>query len=104
MKSNLKHNFAEKIENGLMTIDEWPKTNSNRLKSDNGRLPLDIPEPRFLADFNHRVKTVGKSVYALATLPKKESNVTKELAARMKTYWGTMLKQIRYQKPKQRAT
>jgi len=34
MKSNLKHNFAEKIENGLMTIDEWPKTNSNRLKSD----------------------------------------------------------------------
>ena len=47
-------------------------------------------------DSNHRVKTVGKSIYALALLPKKESDVTKELAARMKTYWGTMLKQIRY--------
>ncbi len=79
-----------------MTIDEWPKTKSNKLKEDNGRLPLDVPEPRFLVDFNHCMKTVGKSIYALATLPKKESNVTKELAARMKIYWGTMLKQIRY--------
>ncbi len=71
MKSNLKHSFAEKVEKGVMKIDEWPRTKRNKLKSDNGRLPLDIPEPRFLADFNHRVKTVGKSVYALASLPKK---------------------------------
>ncbi len=47
MKSNLKHSFAEKIENGLMTVDDWPKTKSNKLKADNGRLPLSVPEPRF---------------------------------------------------------
>ena len=95
MKSNLKQSFAEKVEKGIMKIDEWPRT-KKKLKSDNGRLPLDIPEPRFLADFNHCVKTVGKSVYALALLPKKESDVSKELAAQMKTCRGMMLKQIRY--------
>ena len=41
---------------------------------------------------------MGKSVYALATLPKKDSTVSKPLAERIKTYWGTMLKQIRYLK------
>ena len=69
---------------------------NNRLKKDNGRLPLDIPEPRFLADCNHRVKTVGKAVFALVSLPKRDSSVSKEVAMRMKSYWGTMLKQVRY--------
>ena len=96
IKSNLKHSFKQKVEEGLMSMEQWPKTKQNRPRQDNGRLPLKIPEPRFLADFNHRVKTVGKAVYALATVSKKESSVTKEIAARMKTYWGSMLKQIRY--------
>ena len=98
MRSNLKHSWEEKIKKGKMTMDEWPKTERNHPKKDNGRLPIDIPEPSFLADFNHRVKTVGKSVYALATLPKRDSNVTKPIAERIKTYWGTMLKQVRYLK------
>ena len=98
MKSNLKHSWEEKVKQGKMTMDEWPRTAKNKPKKDNGRLPMDIPEPSFLADFNHRVKTVGKSVYALATLPKRDSPVTKEIAERMKTYWGAMLKQIRYLK------
>lgn len=98
MKSNLKHSWEQKIKEGKMTMDEWPRTARNQRKKDNGRLPLDIPEPSFLADFNHRVKTVGKSVYALAMLPKRDSDVTKPIAERIKTYWGTMLKQIRYLK------
>ena len=81
-----------------MQESEWPRTKRNVRKQDNGRLPLDIPEPSFLADFNHRVKTVGKAVYGLAALSKRESAVSKEMAARIKTYWGTMLKQIRYLK------
>ena len=96
MKSNLKHSYREKIEEGLMSKDDWPKNKQNRPKPDNGRLPVEIPEPHFLADFNHRVKTVGKAVYALASLPQKESQITKDIAARMKLYWGSMLKQIRY--------
>ena len=83
---------------GLMTMDEWPKNNQNRPKKDNGRLPIDIPEPKFLADFNHCIKTVGKAVFALASLPKRDSDVSKEIALRMKSYWGAMLKQVRYLK------
>ena len=98
MKSILKHSWEEKIKAGRMTVDEWPKNNQNRPKKDNGRLPLDIPEPKFLADFNHRVKTVGKAIFALAALPKRDSDVSKELAVRMKSYWGMMLKQVRYLK------
>jgi len=59
-------------------------------------LPLEIPEPAFLADFNHRVKVVGKSVYNLATLAKRDSEVTNHQAERIKTNWGSMLKQIRH--------
>ena len=95
MKSNLKHSFTKLIEAKKMELVNWPKTPSGAKKKDNGRLPIEIPEPRFLADFNHRVKTVGKSVYELAKLPKKSSLVDKALAARMKLYWATMLKQIR---------
>ena len=95
MKSNLKHSYKYKIEAGLMSLNDWPKTRQ-KLRKDSGRLPIEIPEPRFLADFNHRVKTVGKAVYLLASLPQKESKVTKDIANRMKLYWGSMLKQIRY--------
>ena len=45
-----------------------------------------ILEPTFLADFNHRVKSVGKAIYELAMKSKKESMVTKELARRIKYY------------------
>ena len=58
--------------------------------------PLISQSPIFLVDFNHRVKTAGKLIYALALLPKKESDAIKELAACINIYWGTMLKQIRY--------
>ncbi len=81
-----------------MKDSEWPRTKNNARKQDNGHLLLDIPEPSFLADFNHRVKTVGKAVYGLAALSKRESAVSKEVAARIKIYCGTMLKQIRYLK------
>ena len=59
-------------------------------KKDNGRLPIEIPEPKFLADFNHRVKTVGKAVYELAKPLKKTSLVDKPLAARIKLYRAMM--------------
>ena len=71
MKSNLKWSYKEMVSAGLLKIDDWPKTKSGKRKSDNGRLPLDVSQPKFLADFNHRVKTVGKRFYELASAPKK---------------------------------
>ena len=96
MKSNLKHSWKEMIEAGTMKQSEQPKSENNFPKKDNDHLPLDMPEPMFLSDFNRRVKTIGKAVYGLAVIPKKDSTVTKDVAARIKNYWGTMLKQIGY--------
>ena len=50
----------------------------------------------FLADFNHRVKTVGKRFYELASAPQKVSTVDTSLARRLKLNWGTMMKQVRH--------
>ena len=65
-------------------------------KIDNGCLPLDVMKPKLLDDFKHRVKTVGKRFYDLASAPKKTSTVDNALARRMKLNWGTMMKQVRH--------
>ena len=96
MKSNLKHSFDEKIKKGLMSKSDWSKTIKGHKKADHGRLPLHILEPQFLADFNHRVKVVGKTIYHFAKMAKKHSNISKGTAERVKTNWGSMLKQIRH--------
>ena len=103
-KANLRHSWKEKVKQGKMKGSDWPKTISGVKKKDNGRLPLHIPEPQFLADFNHRVKVVGKSVYNLAKMPQKQSMVTKAMAERIKTNSGAMLRQIRHLKCKEDET
>lgn len=95
MKSNLKHSYKEMVRLGQMSVENWPKTAGGKRKADNGRFSLDIQQPTFLADFNHRVKTVGKRFYELASAPKKTSAVDNGLARRMKLNWGTMMKQVR---------
>ena len=96
MKANLRHSYKEKVEKGKLKKKDWPKTGKGKLKQDHGRLPLDVPEPGFLADFNHRVKRVGKRFYELAKAPKYKSSVDNALAKRMKLNWGTMMKQVRH--------
>ena len=96
MKSTLKHSWQLLIEKGFMKKSEWPVTLKGHKKTDNGRLPLHIPEPTFLADFNHRVKVLGGKIYGLANASKKESEVDKGFAARLKAYWGAMLKQVKH--------
>jgi len=86
MKSTLKHSWQLLIEKGLMKKSEWPRTSKGHKKTDNGRLPLHIPEPTFLADFNHRVKVLGGKIYALANASKKESEVDTGFAGRLKAY------------------
>ena len=87
MKSNLKWSYKEMIVSNRMLAKDWPKTESGNKKADNGRLPLDVQEPKFLADFNHRVKTVGKRFYELSSSLKKISLVNTSLAQRMKLNW-----------------
>ena len=57
-----------------------------------GKLPLEMPEPEWLADPSHRTKVVAKAFYALAYLPKSQSTCTKVDAMRLKRYFGYMIK------------
>ena len=61
-----------------------------------GLLPSSVPEPIFLADPTHRVKSIAKYFFQLAKLPLYKSPVTKDLAIRLKKYVGYMLKQQRF--------
>ena len=60
-----------------------------------GRLPLHIPEPRWLADPSHRTRVVARAIFALAALRQDLSECQQVDALRFKKYFGYMLKQAR---------
>ena len=62
-----------------MSKEDWPK-NKNGKPEKSGRL-LNHVSPKFLVDFNHWAKAVGKVVYKLAYMPKLKSMVDRYLAA-----------------------
>ena len=68
MKLHLKHAYKELIAAEKMRQEDWPKTKKGNKKTCNGRLPLHIARPTFLADPNHRVEVVGKKIYTFATM------------------------------------
>ena len=90
MKKILRHNYKKQVEDGTLDKKDWPLNKKGKLLA-GGKLPDAIPPPKFLADFNHRVKSVGRAVYELATMSKSKSMVDKDLAKRLKKYWSKML-------------
>ena len=94
MKKTLRHNYKENVRLGLLKKEDWPKNKKGKYIA-SGRLPNSVTPPHFLADFNHRVKSVGRAVYELALMSKSQSMVDKNLAKRMKQYWSKMLQQIK---------
>ena len=54
-----------------------------------GKLPLEIPEPEWLANPSHRAKVVVKHFCALAQLPKSASTFTNVDAIQLKAYIST---------------
>ena len=79
MKKTLRHNYKENVRLGLLQKEDWPKNNKAKYFA-SGRLPNSVTPPQFLADFNHRVKSVGRAVYELALMGKSKSMVDKNLA------------------------
>jgi len=94
MKKTMRHNYKLLVSLGLLDKKDWPDNELGNKKS-SGKLPVEIEEPTFLADFNHRVKSVGRALYELAVMGKKKSPVTKDLAKRIKGYWSKILKQVK---------
>ena len=60
------------------------KLKHSNTPSDKGELPTEHPIILFLADKNHRIRTLGKKVFALARAAKKVSLVEKIDATRIK--------------------
>ena len=71
MKRILRHKYDELVRNNQMELGDWPMNEKGEPLTA-GNLAKEIPEPAFLADFNHRVKSVGKVLYDLALMPKKK--------------------------------
>ena len=65
MKRILRHKYDELVNNNQMKLGDWAM-NKRGEPLTAGNLSVEIPEPKFLADFNHRVKSVGKVLYNLA--------------------------------------
>ena len=61
--------------------------------SKKGKLPIEIPEPTFLADPGHRTKTVSKPIFALVKNKNKKRRCCRVDALRFKKYFSYMLKQ-----------
>ena len=52
MKRILRHKYDELVRNNQMELVDWP-ANEKGEPLTAGNLPMEIPEPTFLADFNH---------------------------------------------------
>lgn len=66
VKSILHHSYQEMIDNNIIEKKNWPKTPGGYKKADNGKLPLYIPIPNFLADPTHRIKVCSKHFFTLS--------------------------------------
>jgi hypothetical protein len=67
-KKVLRHSYADQLEKG--TIDELPKYVNGKKKTDNGLLPISHPAITWLADRNHRIRSVSKKVFMLCNKKK----------------------------------
>ena len=66
------------------------------MKTSNGKLDEEIPDPSFLADPSHRVKVVAKHIFSIVNKSRAHRcGCTKEDALRIKKDWGYMIKNNR---------
>ena len=100
MKALVRHSYTERQANDPNY--KWPRlrpkkpgTLGSKLR-DTGKLPLEVPEPTWLADPTHRTKVVASRFFGLKSKGKKEScGIGAADCLRLKLYWGFMVKQNR---------
>jgi len=64
--SNCKHPLKELVATGRMQKSDWPKTKGSANVSDKGKLPLFVRAiDSYFADPSHRIKSVGRGMYAI---------------------------------------
>ena len=66
------------------------------MKSSKGKLDDEIPDPPFLADPSHRVKSVDKHIFSIVNKSRdQQCGCIKADALRLKKDWGYMIKKNR---------
>ena len=97
MRSKLKWNNHDHMINFNTTITPTVTSKNGilRTRPDKGCIPVDMPQPLFGADPNHRTKLVGKQVYGLAKRKKEDNFTMTEMDAyRIKHNYGYMVRSI----------
>ena len=98
------YQFLHDASKGTMTLGHIIADDDSSMRSylrhrslfhPKGALPLELPEPRWLADPTHRTKVVAKPFFSLAATGKSNTDCTPVDAARIKRWWGHMIKMYR---------
>lgn len=95
MRSHAQHSWQEKLKAGRISEAQIPHYAGGSKKPDHGKRCLDIDEPKFLADPQHRTKTYAGRYYKLLENKTKKSEITGIDCARMKRNFGYFLKMFR---------
>ena len=74
LQQSYKEQQQDALKKGLIYL--WPMVKDKREK-DSGMLPLDHPNPAFLADVNHRMRNMASKFFKLSKKKKIHQNVQK---------------------------
>ena len=82
------HSKGVGVEFIVSDDDSTMRAHLTHVGADKGKLPLHVPEPKFLCDPSHRIKVMVKDIFGLALMSKKKSECEKIDALRLKKYLG----------------
>ena len=97
IKTKLKWNNADTMINkNLLEPPHWYDSKGRKsVRPDKGALPINMPEPTFVADPNHRKKTFGKELYKLEGLnADSKEGMTKMDVLRLTTNFAYMVRTL----------
>jgi hypothetical protein len=98
-EANCKHSWQACIDSDDHPMEEsdWPRSGTNNTKKkDYGKLPIHIPEPKFVADPGHRIKIITKALFKMMKHHgKKNCSCTDVDCYRVKRYFGYFIKKSR---------
>ena len=93
---NMFYNSNKKLTLKTIVADDDSTTRALLLHmitiNKRGRLPIEIPESKWLTESSHRTKIIVKSIFNLANASKNIRSCTKIDAIRFKKYVGYILK------------
>ena len=105
MEAKLALRLTEEIyrkKNGRVYLQKIVSDDDSTMRSllrhqknnDKGKLPIDIPEPLFLADPGHRIKVMSKPFFKMVTTTKDPSTCKMIDALRIKNIWDVLYTKI----------